>query len=707
MDVRRISTITLALALPACFSPNEALDPAESDTDPAGTTTTAAGSESGAPNGESTGTTAPESTTGSTTLDETTTGEGMDDTSTSDDPSTTGDPNPMAVCGDGMVEGEEDCDDAELNGVSGMSDCLEDCTLTTCGDGFLGLPETEECDQGDDNADDAACTAACAVAVCGDELVGPGESCDDGVGGSDLCTPACVLASCGDGIIQDGEDCDDENESTTDACVNCVFASCGDGFVEAGEEQCDDGAGNASEPIVCAYGVTDDDCTYCAASSCSVEQGITSFCGDGEIQAGSGEGCDDGAGNTSTAPTCAYGVEEADCTYCDATSCSTEVGNTSYCGDGVLQAGEGEECDDGDEVDGDGCNADCLPSGLQLWTYEEHASSEDLCVDIVATSGSHVFLAAQADNVDGGDEAHVFYVQRLSEMGSADWTAEYAPFATATTHDYRPYAAVDAGDGVVVVGGHRTQIGSVINQLTDARAVKFAEADGAVVWGRSDNGPDFAVDVVPDGSGGFAIVALTNNDFDTHLYRVSADGDLVGPPVVDPDAGDWVLERNPAGGYVSAAGTLGFGTGVVERRNDGFSVLWSYQLTTPPGRPADLAIEPGGRIFAAASSWIAELDQDTGVEEWVVMTSEVAALGFPSAIEVAANGDLVLAGRRDGAPWVARLAPDGGGTLWAREVSEDGLFSSVAVRPDGVVVACGHVDAGGQGDNIFVAAYSP
>lgn len=335
MDVRRISTIALALALPGCFSPNDALDPTESDSDPGGTTTTAAGSESGTPNGESTGTTTPESTTGSTTLDETTTGDGMDDTSTSDDPSTTGEPDPMAVCGDGMVEGEEDCDDAELNGVSGMSDCLEDCTLTTCGDGFPGLPETEECDQGDNNADDAACTAACAVAVCGDELVGPGESCDDGKEGSELCTPGCVLASCGDGIIQAGEDCDDENETSTDACVNCVFASCGDGFVEAGEEQCDDGAGNASEPIVCAYGVTDDDCTYCAASSCSVEQGITSFCGDGIVQEGNGEVCDGDYANAECSDcgglTCAEGY--ADCDGSVANGCEIDLTTTaSSCG---------------------------------------------------------------------------------------------------------------------------------------------------------------------------------------------------------------------------------------------------------------------------------------------------------------------------------------------------------------------------------------
>ena len=36
-------------------------------------------------------------------------------------------------------------------------------------------------------------------------------------------------------------------------------------------------------------------------------------------------------------------------------SCSTE-----FCGDGVLQTGLGEKCDDGNNDDGDGCSFDCL-----------------------------------------------------------------------------------------------------------------------------------------------------------------------------------------------------------------------------------------------------------------------------------------------------------------------------------------------------------
>jgi cysteine-rich repeat protein len=30
-----------------------------------------------------------------------------------------------------------------------------------------------------------------------------------------------------------------------------------------------------------------------------------------------------------------------------------------HCGDGIVQMDAGEQCDDGNHVNGDGCNADC------------------------------------------------------------------------------------------------------------------------------------------------------------------------------------------------------------------------------------------------------------------------------------------------------------------------------------------------------------
>jgi len=144
-----------------------------------------------------------------------------------------------AYCGDGFVhEGVEECDDGNDIDYDG---CTNDCRLPRCGDGIL--QEGEECDDGNWDDNDA-CTNSCTVAVCGDGVVWFGrEACDDGNDiDDDGCTSDCALPSCGDGIVQAGEECDDGNLSNADDCLTtCLAASCGDGFVQEGVEECDDG----------------------------------------------------------------------------------------------------------------------------------------------------------------------------------------------------------------------------------------------------------------------------------------------------------------------------------------------------------------------------------------------------------------------------------------------------------------------------------
>ncbi|MFZ6182392.1 hypothetical protein [Nannocystis pusilla] len=85
--------------------------------------------------------------------------------------------------------------------------------MPECGDGKV--EGDEECDAGGDNDDGGACTAGCRLAVCGDGLVQTGvEACDDGnPDDDDDCTSACEAAGCGDGIVGPGEACDDGNKS--------------------------------------------------------------------------------------------------------------------------------------------------------------------------------------------------------------------------------------------------------------------------------------------------------------------------------------------------------------------------------------------------------------------------------------------------------------------------------------------------------------
>ena len=101
------------------------------------------------------------------------------------------------------------------------------------------------------------------------------------------------------------------------------------------------------------------------------------FCGNGTVDAACGELCDDGSANDDAAPNacrndchparCGDGVvdngEECDdgnvrnCDGCSAV-CTVEAG--LGCGDGVPYPTCGESCDDGNSVAGDGCDAHCV-----------------------------------------------------------------------------------------------------------------------------------------------------------------------------------------------------------------------------------------------------------------------------------------------------------------------------------------------------------
>lgn len=209
-------------------------------------------------------------------------------------------------CGDGFLNGMEQCDDGNARGGDG---CSADCSMIEPG---------YAC-----NDTGAPCVR---VVQCGDGVVGAGERCDDrNTMGGDGCSAdcmtvepgwscpmagvACRAAQCGDGLQVDAEECDDRNMMAGDGCsadcrleegfqcstagAPCTRTTCGDRMVQ-GTEQCDDGNNVL------------------------------------------GDGCD---------PFC---HREPQCTG----------GNcTAVCGDGVKLPSE--DCDDGNTRSGDGCSASC------------------------------------------------------------------------------------------------------------------------------------------------------------------------------------------------------------------------------------------------------------------------------------------------------------------------------------------------------------
>jgi cysteine-rich repeat protein len=92
---------------------------------------------------------------------------------------------------------DEDTEDTETLTTSYTTD-----GGAVCGDGKV--EGGEECDEGADNADDGACTTLCKPPGCGDTLLQPGEACDDGNAASDDGCVACVVPrTCAEILLHD------------------------------------------------------------------------------------------------------------------------------------------------------------------------------------------------------------------------------------------------------------------------------------------------------------------------------------------------------------------------------------------------------------------------------------------------------------------------------------------------------------------------
>ncbi len=325
-------------------------------------------------------------------------------------------------CGDAVVQtGAEQCDDA--NGVNTdycHNDCtsngycgdytvqsVEICDLTNMG--------SESCTGQGFDGGVLSCTMDCQSVVttgcyytCGDAEVDPGEACDDGnATNNDYCHNDCTAnGSCGDGVVQAGaEQCDDGNTTVGDGCNNiCNFE---DGYTCSGEPSvcrptafcgntscADDSATyHGHDYYLFAYG---EDGWSASKAHCEAIGGyLTTITTSGERDAVAAltGGADqywiglsdtdiegtfawvdgeplDFANWASGQPDDAGGAE--DCveinhpgfaagawndTGCMDTDLAGFVCEVGDCGNGTIDAGE--ECDDTNTTDGDGCDMSC------------------------------------------------------------------------------------------------------------------------------------------------------------------------------------------------------------------------------------------------------------------------------------------------------------------------------------------------------------
>nr|WP_276599419.1 hypothetical protein [Nannocystis sp. SCPEA4] len=283
---------------------------------------------------------------------------------------------------------------AVLPGPVGCADIPGKCITAVC---WAPVDPSTTTDSTTDTTTETSTDSSTTGDLCGNAVVDPGETCDDGEDcgagvcnsdeytGEKHCNAACnglYPGWCGDLSVQAPEACD-EGEETQTCDADCTPVECGDGVLNAAAgETCDDGDDNSDayddspDQVACNTACTGQ-APHCGDEVCQEANEDTTCgdctCGDGIVSAP--ETCDEGSA-TSTCDADCTAVECGDGQHNPAAGESCDDGNMidndecrnncTTCGNGIPQPGE--ECDDGNAIDDDACSNECIKPRLVFVT---------------------------------------------------------------------------------------------------------------------------------------------------------------------------------------------------------------------------------------------------------------------------------------------------------------------------------------------------
>ncbi len=256
------------------------------------------------------------------------------------------------------------------------------------------------------------------------------------------------------------------------------------------------------------------------------------------VEDGSGtEMTGDSDGSTSgpsPEPTSETGVDEGTTGAPDPTTSADPA-----CGDGVEDPGE--LCDDGNAIDGDGCNLDCTESGTLLWSITVDGGGSDLLDGLAPTSAGFVASGGQTTEVTGQDG----FVAGYSADGTSQWSTLLDGGAGG---DDRLRRVAVGPSGNIYASGWTNQAGDDLDVWVVA-----LDPSGDPLWDHvwTSPGSDGAVDIAVDTDGVYVGGCVRSGEA-AFVRRFAFEGTI-----------DWTLELPPEGDDACVHGLLAVGDGVV------------------------------------------------------------------------------------------------------------------------------------------------
>ena len=348
------------------------------------------------------------------------------------------------------------------------------------------------------------------------------------------------------------------------------------------------------------------------------------------------------------------------------------------CGNGYLEPGE--QCDDANLIDGDGCDSMCqIPCG-RLWEASIPSPIVDtipVVVDVAVGPEGEIVVAGLTD-AQTSEADDDLWLGAWDSAGEPLWSGSYGLIEG---RDDAPAAVVVGLDGEVYVSA--TLQAEDGTEGTNIWVGRF-DTSGTEVWSAVFDSP---LEGSKDVATGIAVTPTGNPLVAGHMRVGDGDTDL------------WIAELSPTDGVEQWSTTW---TGAVAA--NGFSL----------DRGGPITVGSDGTIWATAVEYIAYDTFDahllsfspdgTPLGDWAPQVVGIPHEHVPTAVAVQADGSVYFTIARTGPGatfWLHRLDPVGGGAsgelAWVREMpsfvddGEDWVVEGVAAAPDGNVFVGGYL----------------
>jgi len=396
-------------------------------------------------------------------------------------------------------------------------------------------------------------------------------------------------------------------------------------------------------------------------------------------------------------------------TTADATETDVDTGVVP-CGNGRLE--DDEACDDGNHVNGDGCNNDCTISATLVWEYRSGLKSDDSFEGVASTADGTIFAVGARFIAEGMQDR---------------WVAKFQDQALVweKTYDHGQFEkafAVAVHGSVVYVAGAASPLGN-----NDAWLGQL-DLNGKIIWEDefdSGFGDDFVTNLsaTPEGDVVAAgVISLNGGLAATWTRRYGADGEVQWTREV-PILAKALFSIGP--GVVVTAEQVVVGSYRAPQPGQLTAILFAY----PPsgGEPVFMVDLPtNGAVFGVASEpsgGLALALQDMADGFVINATTSAGKLSWSSkdcvgeagvAAAIDSQGDIVVIGRGAGAIGtnirLCKFSADGD-LRWGKDIDgglADDRGHAVAILPDDRIVATGRMWAGEtERSDAWLAVFTP